>query len=182
MTTESLSKLDAATRQLHLAIDLYFREVDPLGVHTLVGAAHGLLTHLIVHKRRRKDAVAQTSHIQPDRIRFVSRMVTEAKNLLKLADLDQENILQFDSNWTDFLLLEAIALHIELTGDVSRPNSFFLLWVSAKYPDVLSLDDIVGKGISELRRIFPELVSPKAQKRTFLHAMSGERSSDVDSV
>ena len=182
MTTESLSKLDAATRQLDLAIDLYFRDVDPIGIHTLVGAAHGLLTHLIVQKRRRKDAVAETSHIEPDRLRFVSRMVTEANNFLKLADLDQNNVLQFNSNWTDFLLLESITLHIELTGEVSRPNSFFLLWVSAKYPDVLILDDVIGQGISELRRISPELVSPETQKRTFLDAMSGDKPIELGSA
>ena len=46
MEFQTVSKLDAATRQLHMAIRLYFQDADPLGVHTLAGAAHGILEDL----------------------------------------------------------------------------------------------------------------------------------------
>jgi hypothetical protein len=41
-----ISKLDAAQRQMDAAIFIYFHDVDPVSVHTLVGAAHILLTDL----------------------------------------------------------------------------------------------------------------------------------------
>jgi hypothetical protein len=179
MIIHSLSKIDAATRQLDLAIELYFQDADPIGIHTLLAAAHGILGDLIVQKRRRNDALAQTAHLQPDRLRFVTRMVTEGKNFFKHADQDQNNLLQFNSNWTDFLLLEAITMQIELTGDIRRSNSFFLLWMSAKYPDVLIVDSLIRDGISALMRTYPALGSPSAPKRTFHYAMNGDTSVDI---
>jgi len=179
MTIQSLSKLDAATRQLHLAIELYFQDADLIGVHTLAGAAHGLLRDLLVHRDGRKGLLTQSTRIQPNRLRFVTKMVTEAKNFLKHADRDPNGVLRFTPNSTDFLLFEAIGMHIDLTRDISRPNTLFLIWVSAKYPSVLLLDNILGDGISELRRIFPELGRASVQKRTFRLAMNRKASSDV---
>jgi hypothetical protein len=41
-----LSKLDVARRQLETAITLYFHESDPVSIHTLTAAAHGVLRDL----------------------------------------------------------------------------------------------------------------------------------------
>jgi hypothetical protein len=38
-----ITKLDAARRQLETAITLWFHDADPISVHTLVMAAHGIL-------------------------------------------------------------------------------------------------------------------------------------------
>lgn len=179
MMIQSLSKLDAATRQLHLAIELYFQDADPIGVHTLAGAAHGLLRDLLGHRDGRKGLITQSAHIQPSSLRFVTKMVTDAKNFLKHADRDPNRVLQFNPNSTDFLLFEAIGMHIDLTRDISPSNTFFLIWVSAKYPTVLLLDNILGDGISELRRLFPALGRPSAQKHTFRTAMNRKAASDL---
>jgi hypothetical protein len=104
-------------------------------------------------------------------------MITEARNFLKHADRDPNGVLQFNSDWTDFLIFEAIRMHIELAGIVSSQSSFFLIWLSAKYPSVLLLDTLLGDSISELRRIFPALGSPSAQRQPFRAAML-QRSSD----
>jgi hypothetical protein len=44
MAIQLISKLEAATRQLNMAIVSYFQDADPLSVHTLAGAAHRLLS------------------------------------------------------------------------------------------------------------------------------------------
>jgi hypothetical protein len=177
ITVQSLSKLDAATRQLHLAIDLFFQDADPIGIHTLAGAAHGLLQDLLARRDGNRGGLAQTVHVQPDHRQFVATMITEARNFLKHADRDPNGVLQFNSDWTDFLIFEAIRMHIELAGIVSSQSSFFLIWLSAKYPSVLLLDTLLGDSISELRRIFPALGSPSAQRQPFRAAML-QRSSD----
>ena len=182
MTVHSLTKIDAATRQLHLAVDLYFQDADPIAVHTLVGAAHALLRELFDHKRRRKDGLAQTEHIRPDRLQFVVRMVTEARNFLNHAGGEQSNLLEVNSDWTDFFLLEAVIMHIELVEETSLFNSFFLLWISARYPDAIIPDNFPGEGISRLRRAFPELAGPSPGKDAFRSAMSVQRSSDDSPV
>jgi len=35
-----LTKLDAARRQLHVALEMWFSEADPIAAHTLINAAH----------------------------------------------------------------------------------------------------------------------------------------------
>ena len=41
-----ITKIEAARRQIDAAIELYFHEGDELATHTLVGAAHILITDL----------------------------------------------------------------------------------------------------------------------------------------
>jgi hypothetical protein len=171
MAVQSLSKLDAASRQLHLAIDLFFQDADPIGIHTLAGAAHGILQDLLVDRDGNSTGRLQAAHVQPDHRQFVEAMIAEAKNFLKHADRDPRGVLQFNSDWTDFLMFKAIQMHIDITGTVSSQSSIFLTWLSAKYPSVLLLDSILGDSISELRRVFPALGSPSAQKQAFREAM-----------
>jgi hypothetical protein len=102
-------------------------------------------------------------------------MVARAKNFLKHADQDPEDILKFNPNWTDFLIFEAIVMQLELTLRFNDPSTFFLIWLSAKYPNVLLLDRF-GEDFLKLKRIFPTLGSPSDQKRTFRAAMNSRSS------
>jgi len=163
--------MDAATRQLHLAIELYFQDADLIGVHTLAGAAHTLLRDLVRHRDGPRGSRAQDKAVQPRSRHFVAEMVANAKNFLKHADRDPKDILQFNPNWTDFLIFEAIVMHLELTLTFRKPNTFFLIWLSAKYPDVLLLDRF-GDDVLKFKRIFPTLGNPSDQKRTFWAAMN----------
>jgi hypothetical protein len=171
MTIQSVSKLDAATRQLNVAIVLYFQDADPLGVHTVAGAAHGLLEDLIA---RRGGESSVRARDQSETLAFLSGMIIKAKNFLKHADRDPDHVLTFDPGWTDFLMFDAIRMHIELARRLSRQDVIFLLWLSAKYPNVPLLDNLVGDGIGELRRLFPALGGIDAKKRTFLAALNSE--------
>jgi len=174
MTIQSVSKLDAATRQLRMAIVLYFRDADPLGVHTLAGAAHGLLRDLLVRRDGPPGVQARDEMVRSEHLTFVTRMVNEAKNVLKHANRDPDHVLTFNPDWTDFLVFDAIRMHIELASELNRANTLFLIWLSAKYPNVLLLDKFLGDGIAELRRLFPKLGAVDAQKRTFLAVLNNE--------
>lgn len=176
MTVEShqlVSKLDAAGRQLHLSIDLFFADADPIGVHTIAGAAHGLLRDLFRRKHGRGIAPARKSiEVSTSRV-VVERKIVEARNFFKHADRDPNHVLRFHPNWTDFLMFESIHLHMELAQTITRQHSIFLIWLSAKYPGVLLLDGCIGDtaSLSKLRHVFSSLGSPSAQKRTFRAAM-----------
>jgi hypothetical protein len=78
---EAVSKLDAATRQLHLAIRLFFFDDDPIGVHTLAGAAHGILCGLVSHIGHRRLRIRSSSQDRATR-RIVEIRIAEAKNFL----------------------------------------------------------------------------------------------------
>jgi len=170
---QSLSKLDAATRQLHLAIDLFFKDADPIGVHTLAGAAHGILRGLAAHMGRHGATRTRSSIVQRASRHLVETKITEARNFLKHADRDRTKILQFHPNWTEFLIFDAICMHIPLACTITSPNGLFLLWLSAKYPGVLLLDKLLGgtDELPKLRRLFPLLGDSSIQKRMFRTAM-----------
>jgi len=79
MTIESASKLDAATRQLHMAIRLYFQDADPLAIHTLAGAAHGILADLARHRGHESGFQSTGAGVQTGQHAFVVRMIKEAR-------------------------------------------------------------------------------------------------------
>ena len=175
---QSLSKLDAATRQLRLAIDLFFKDADPVGVLTLAGAAHGILRDLSRDASGPNGPRARELELEPASRRLVEKNIAEAKNFLKHANKDPTKILQFHPNWTDFLMFDAIRMHIQLASVLTVPDGFFLLWLSAKYPGVSLLDSFLNGTplLSELKRVFPALGSPSVQKRAFRAAMKASDS------
>jgi hypothetical protein len=174
MTIQTVTKLDAATRQLQEAIRLYFQDGEPLAVHTVAGAAHGILRDLLGRRDGPLSGRARAGTVQLDHSAFVTKMVGKAKNFLKHAEHDPESVLSFNTDWTDFLLYDAIAMHISLAHELTRENIFFLLWVTAKYPTVLILDEFAADGIDELRRVVPKLGAVDVQKRTFLKALNSK--------
>jgi len=165
MTVQSVTKLDAATRQLREAIRLYFHDAEPLAVLTVAGAAHGLLRDL-------SKLTGQVRTAQTDNEALVRKGVNDAKNFLKHADLDPESLLTFNTDWTDYLLYDAIPMHMRLARELIWENIVFLIWVTAKYPMLSVLDNMAADAIYRLRREFPKLGSANVQKQTFLTVLS----------
>jgi hypothetical protein len=164
MALQTLTKTEAATRQLHLAVELYFQDADPLAIHTLAGAAHGLTGDLLRHSNPEAYG-RELENIHPDSRALVKRMISEAKNFLKHADRDPDSVLQFNPDWNDFLLMQAISRHIKLVGSVDLRVAIFLVWLLAKYPALAVPEYFAGVSIAELREAFPKLEKAGFTKR-----------------
>ena len=91
MTVQSISKLDAATRQLDMAIRLYFEDADLLGILTLAGAAHGILRDLVNRSGLAGKPLPASSVLR------LEKEVANAKNFLKHVNRDPHNILTFNT-------------------------------------------------------------------------------------
>lgn len=114
--TQSVSKLDAAARQLQMTIVLYFQDGDVLAVHTLAAAARGVLHDLLVHRKELAGVrYPTTNRVRTKASRYVARRVDETSGFLKHADRHPDRMLEFNSNWTDCLLYDAITMHLKLT-------------------------------------------------------------------
>lgn len=167
MATESITKLDAARRQLDLAILLHFRDDDPLGVHTLAGAAHRILGDLLrltgqePHIGHKQADVKRASH--PELV----RRINEARNFAKHADSDHDQVLTFNPDWTGYLIYDAIWMFIILSKTLRPGHGMFLVWIAIKYPDLRHLDGVDGikEDLDNLKKAFPEL---NAHKEVFL--------------
>src|SRR6266705_4622767 len=91
-----ISKLDAARRQLNVAIRLLFDDDDPVAVHTLVGAASVIISDLVEkhHPDKSWDKFAQEANKITAGEYF--KVMRKPQNFLKHARDDVEATLEFD--------------------------------------------------------------------------------------
>jgi hypothetical protein len=78
-----VTKLDAARRQLDVAVRLYFSSDDPVAIHTLVGAAHRILED--VNKARAGSPTLKStilSHVRRDKQKEAAKKLNSAQNFL----------------------------------------------------------------------------------------------------
>lgn len=125
-----ISKLDAAQSQIDTAVALYFQEVGEVSVHTLVGAAHILITDL-------SDVANQETliqkHVKPDKLGTFEKAIRAPQNFFKHADRDPSAILEFDPHLTELLLLVEIETFRELAGSITDTMNVFLSYAAATW-------------------------------------------------
>ena len=125
-----LSKLDAARRQLRVAIRLLFDGVDPVAVHTLVGAASIIISDLTDqhHPEKSWDKFAQeTNNISASEYFQVLR---KPQNYLKHARSDASETFEFDPNETEAVAFWAV-MNSGNFGPLSAEESVLQLWYLA---------------------------------------------------
>jgi hypothetical protein len=168
MTVQSISKLDAATRQLDMAISLYFEDGDLLGILTLAGAAHGILRDL-----NRSALVAKP--LPASSVKNLKKEVAAAKNFLKHADRDPNNTLTVNTEWPDYLIFDAIGLYLRVAGRLNDSTIFFLMWVTARYPFISALETLIDASrVAELRHRIAALGDVE-KKSAFLKALNNSK-------
>lgn len=134
-----LTKLDAARRQLHVAITLLFDNADAVAVHTLVGAASVIISDLVAqhHPERSWDKMAQEANsITPSQYFQVMR---KPQNFLKHARDDASAVFDFDSNETEAVAFWAV-MNLAIFGQLSVHESVLQLWYLACHAPRLELD------------------------------------------
>jgi hypothetical protein len=133
---ESLTKLQAAERQLRVAIRLFFERRDLVAVHTLAAAAQEVLRDL-GRPRGIKSIFKDSDLIRPEHREEVANRLNEAQNFLKHADRDPDKQLQFWYEATQFYLLDAALLYYRLTDQQFPEITGLLAWFAVKFPNFL---------------------------------------------
>jgi hypothetical protein len=145
-----ISKPDAAKRQLDVAINLFFKQSDPVSIHTLTAAAHQLLMDIGCPENI-KSFVKESTLIKKEYLKEYTKMINEAENFFKHADRDPSALLKFNPEQTEFLLLDALKMYLQLTEEIPEDMWIFVGWFLIKYPDVVSpdlQDQLVEKGLN----------------------------------
>lgn len=134
----TISKLDAAKRQLETVIRVYFSNGDPVSIHTLTAAAYNVLRDLnrrrggepLLMKEQFLDWIKEGYHQQ------IRAKLNEAENFFKHADRDHENTLDFNPDQSELLILEACTVYNRLTGEWPPIFRAFQSWFIAHHPDM----------------------------------------------
>lgn len=149
----SISKLEAAQRQLNTAILMLFQEADPVAVHTLVGAAVMLMTDLVEHKdpSRSWDRKAQEATGLDSSQYF--RIMRDPQNFLKHARKDPHQTYELDPGDTEALAFWAVMNASELAPLSAEAKVFQLWYIAARSP----LNDPRHSPLKEAVAVFGDL-------------------------
>lgn len=149
----SVSKLDAAKRQLEHAIKLFFHYGDPIVIHTLNAAAYQILRDL-----GKKQGITSMMYkemmnaIKPEKRAEMKKLLTKAENFFKHADRDSDKILKFYYLTTEYTIWDACLIYTRLTKENVPIFLLFHGWFVLKHNNIIS-DEKMKEEIKEYSSI-----------------------------
>ena len=140
MRSITISKTDAARRQILSAIRLYFENGDIPPIHTLAAAAFNVTTDLCASHPGAPDCLGAwvDELVRPAAKEMFLRKFNETANFLKHADRDPKAVHEFSPKETENLLFLAVCQYRQLTGDWSPEIRLFWTWYTMQHPDVFN--------------------------------------------
>jgi hypothetical protein len=131
----SISKLDAAKRQLETAVRLYFHDGEPVSIHTLVSAAYNVIRDINTKRGGPPMLVkdGMLDYIKPEYQRDFRNKINEAENFFKHADKDHDATLDFNPDQTEVIILDATGQYHRLTGEDPVLFKVFRGWYIANH-------------------------------------------------
>jgi hypothetical protein len=127
-----IPKLDAARRLLETAVGLYFHEADPISIHTLAAAAHGVLSD--ISRRTGPGGPEMLDHwidvaVQPEHRKELRRLSRKAQNFFRHADNDPDDVLKdFNPRTSEILLWDACRAYRSIAGERSPLFTIMDMW------------------------------------------------------
>jgi hypothetical protein len=134
--SETITKIEAAQRQLRQAILLFFERGDIVAVHTLTCAALQVFSD--IGKTKGLDSIIKNPpYVREDKKKEWFAQIHRAQNFFKHADKDPEETLEFHAAATPFFICGAIELQQQLFEGVDSATITFISWFRLAYPDLL---------------------------------------------
>lgn len=163
-----ISKLDAAKRQLEVAIRLYFAWGDPVAIHTLAAAAFNVLIDINDHRGGKGPPIREKflDWIRPEHLSDAKKKLKEAENFFKHADCDPNSTLPFRPKTTEFVLLDGVELYFGLTQELPPLLQTYRAWWLIQHKHLLKPD-----APESLRKVPTGSTFDSSSRRTFFHEM-----------
>lgn len=133
-----ISKLDAAVRQLEVAIKMFFSYGDPVAIHTLAAAAHGVIADL-GEKQNLKGILRDMSIVRAERRDEVKVMLRKPQNFFKHSDRDgqEKEIIEFIPSLTEFFLYDTCMLYVQIANENRTILQLYNVWFFLNHPGLL---------------------------------------------
>lgn len=137
MIKETISKTDAARRQLDTAITLWFQESDPIPTYTLACASHQIICDIIRH-RRGHDPLFDNPYIKSGFKKVAKDHFHKHYNFFKHATRDpNKSIVFFESSPQTFILYSILGLE-QLSITKTPLQSAFMIFFTLNNPSLLT--------------------------------------------
>jgi hypothetical protein len=135
-----ITKLDAATRQLHTAIELWFREGDPVSIHSLISAAMGILAP-IAEDRKTWKGTYDTTYIRPGLEEEYLALMKVHQNFFKHGSKDPDESIKFnpEANLDEIRVAIEVLLQISPSEHTPLMSAFCLRFFLTK-PEIHNSD------------------------------------------
>lgn len=136
----SVSKLEAAERQLRQAIRLFFQRGDEVSIHTLAAAAYQVLIDLCKHKNIHREIedskILESMGIKDE----VIKAFRKPQNFFKHSgsEPDPAATVRFNPMLSACVLVFCISYHQELTGTQFIEGQAFFVWFFLRNPEHLT--------------------------------------------
>ena len=152
----TISKLDAAKRQMETVIRMYFNSGDPVSMHTLASAGYNVIRD-INEKRGGEPLLVKGKffdYVKPEHHKLLREKLNEAENFFKHADRDHASTLDFNPDSTEFLIMDACGKYTELTGEFPPLFQIFNGWIMMTHQELLTLPEDQTKKLRESAKTF----------------------------
>jgi len=154
----TVTKLEAASRQLDTAIHLFFSGGDAISIHTLAAAASNVFADIAEH---RNAGVSWRTRVRDDSglsTKELKRILHDEWNFFKHADRDSDATLQFNELVSDDFIFMAVLDCGDLAPTTCSMQAF-QIWYIAAHPERFPLTEPVFAyaqqafpGLSQLER------------------------------
>lgn len=135
----SVNKLDAAKRQLHVAIKWWFANDDPVAVHTLAAASHEII-HMLFRRRGLRGLLFDSPFIRDEYRADFARALKGRASFFKHAQKDPDGEIEFDPIVNEPLLLASIYALSQMREPLTAPEQAFMAWFRLHSPHLFERD------------------------------------------
>lgn len=180
----TVTKLEAARRQLKTAIELWFADGDPVSVHTLAHASHEVL-HRIYRNRGLKDLLFDSTLIKDEHRAEFSISIKESANFFKHAKNEGEtDISIFRTQRNDLYLLMSVIAIDRMKETRSDVEAAFIFWhflhAPKWFPEDVAQNNIPIDRLAELKKLsrrdlLQAFLEGLAEKRRLGYDINGDR-------
>lgn len=134
-----ITKSDAAVRQLGAAMRMWFREDDPVAIHTLAAASHEILHQL--NKLGNHDPLLLDSDLIKDEYRKLwIDSVRKHANFFKHADRDPGAVIEFNVDITQYLFIFSMKAMAQMGIRFHVEQIAFSNWCLVHRPEIIKRD------------------------------------------
>jgi hypothetical protein len=135
----TVTKIEAAQRQLDAAIELWFRDGDAVSIHTLVGAAYQIL-HDVNKKRGGPDVLVVDGMIPPEHREEFRKSMRRDFMFFKHADRSPDAVTIFPAVVTMLFFMVSIHTLGWLDQKLSVPQRTFTFWMALRMPSLVNTE------------------------------------------